>query len=159
MDTASLATCFLFGKLFSVATLFDFGEKRCRKNLPLSGTSVLNCDCEQLADFVELWDDVETFDGFAPIARNYDTELRRCPTCGCHWQIDTGRGNLAIRIIAPESWDTFDDRPVRLTHMVAHHGGHGDATCSWATCERLALNGMAICVHHAYPSLSNEVET
>ena len=34
-DTASLATWFLFGKLFGVAALFDFGEKRCRKNLPL----------------------------------------------------------------------------------------------------------------------------
>ena len=38
-DTASLATCFLFGKLFCVATLFNFGEKQCRKNLPLSGTT------------------------------------------------------------------------------------------------------------------------
>ena len=35
VDTASLATWFLFGKLFSVATLVGFGEKRCRKNLPL----------------------------------------------------------------------------------------------------------------------------
>ena len=35
-DTASLATWFLFGKLFRVATTFGFGEKRCRKNLPLS---------------------------------------------------------------------------------------------------------------------------
>ena len=35
VDTASLATWFLFGKLFCVATCFDFGEKRCRKNLPL----------------------------------------------------------------------------------------------------------------------------
>ena len=34
-DTASLATPILFGKLVCVATLFDFGEKRCRKNLPL----------------------------------------------------------------------------------------------------------------------------
>ena len=34
-DTASLATWFLFGKLFGVATLVGFGEKRCRKNLPL----------------------------------------------------------------------------------------------------------------------------
>ena len=34
-DTASLATCFFFGKLFDVATLVGFGEKRCRKNLPL----------------------------------------------------------------------------------------------------------------------------
>ena len=36
-DTASLATCFLFGKLFRVASTSGFGEKRCRKNLPLSG--------------------------------------------------------------------------------------------------------------------------
>ena len=35
-DTASLATCFLFDKLFVVVTLVGFGEKRCRKNLPLS---------------------------------------------------------------------------------------------------------------------------
>ena len=34
-DTASLATWFLFGKLFGVTTLVGFGEKRCRKNLPL----------------------------------------------------------------------------------------------------------------------------
>ena len=40
-DTASLATCFLFGKLFVVVTLVGFGEKRCRKNLPLSDPSVL----------------------------------------------------------------------------------------------------------------------
>ena len=31
VDTASLATWFLFGKLIGVAGLFDFGEKRCRK--------------------------------------------------------------------------------------------------------------------------------
>ena len=30
-DIAALATWFLFGKLFGVATLVDFGEKRCRK--------------------------------------------------------------------------------------------------------------------------------
>ena len=37
-DTASLATWILFGKLFGVATLVGFGEKRCRKNLPLADT-------------------------------------------------------------------------------------------------------------------------
>ena len=35
-DTASLATWILFGKLIGVVTLFDFGEKPCRKNLPLA---------------------------------------------------------------------------------------------------------------------------
>ena len=34
-DTASLAAWILFGKLIGVATLVGFGEKRCRKNLPL----------------------------------------------------------------------------------------------------------------------------
>ena len=35
-DTASLATRFLFGKLFTITTFIGFVEKRCRKNLPLS---------------------------------------------------------------------------------------------------------------------------
>ena len=38
-DTASLATLFLFGRLFCVAITFGFGEKRCRKNLPLADNS------------------------------------------------------------------------------------------------------------------------
>ena len=38
-DTASLATRVLFGKLNCVATLVGFGEKQCRKNLPLADTS------------------------------------------------------------------------------------------------------------------------
>ena len=41
VDTASLATCFLLGRLFGVATLVGFGEKRCRKNLPLCAASFL----------------------------------------------------------------------------------------------------------------------
>ena len=40
-DTASLATRILFVKLLHVAMLVGFGEKRCRKNLPL---------CELLVD-------------------------------------------------------------------------------------------------------------
>ena len=36
VDTAFFATSILSGKLIGVATLFDFQEKRCRKNLPLS---------------------------------------------------------------------------------------------------------------------------
>ena len=41
-DTASLATWLSFGKLFGVATLVGFGEKRCRKNLPLDDLSSSN---------------------------------------------------------------------------------------------------------------------
>ena len=35
-----MATWILFGKLFGVATLVGFGEKRCRKNLPLSASNM-----------------------------------------------------------------------------------------------------------------------
>ena len=38
-DTAFLATSLLFGKLIGVAMTFGFGEKRCRKNLPLADAS------------------------------------------------------------------------------------------------------------------------
>ena len=48
VDTAFLAMWFLFGKLFGVAALFDFGEKRCRKNLPLCEPSYFECPCWQL---------------------------------------------------------------------------------------------------------------
>ena len=43
-DTTSLATRFLFGKLFGVAITFAFGEKRCRKNLPLSVAGLSNAN-------------------------------------------------------------------------------------------------------------------
>ena len=42
-DTAFFATRFLFGKLFCVAITFGFGEKRCRKNLPLSAPRLTFC--------------------------------------------------------------------------------------------------------------------
>ena len=41
-DTASLATRILFVKLLHVAMLVGFGEKRCRKNLPLADTTEPN---------------------------------------------------------------------------------------------------------------------
>ena len=47
-DTASLATWFPFGKLFGVATLVGFGEKRCRKNLPLCGRDRMRTHFSQL---------------------------------------------------------------------------------------------------------------
>ena len=45
VDTASLATWILFGKLLDVATLVGFGEKRCRKNLPLYALTVPEIVC------------------------------------------------------------------------------------------------------------------
>ena len=50
-----MATWFLFGKLFGVATLVGFGEKRCRKHLPLSAPSML----ETFDNSRVLWRDTE----------------------------------------------------------------------------------------------------
>ena len=68
-DTACLATWFLFVKLLCVATLFGFGEKRCRKNLPLCDLRVYNNHMntpdlsglpvtEKLRIVTQLWDDI-----------------------------------------------------------------------------------------------------
>ena len=64
-----MATRFLFGKLFCVATLVGFGEKRYRKNLPLGDLRVYNNHMntpdlsglpvtEKLRIVTQLWDDI-----------------------------------------------------------------------------------------------------
>ena len=119
----------------------------------------MNCPCSQLGDVVAVWDDDESFDVFSVIENRIGAELRLCPECGTRWQIDNDRSNLAIRVPAAFEWSAFDDRPFRLAHMIQHHGGLSDSICNWAGCSHNCLNGKAICVHHAYPSLSTELET
>ena len=64
-DTASLATRSHSGKLFGVATLVGFGEKRCRKNLPLGVPGFLAFRIEQ--------DDSDGRESFGPYTyRIYD---------------------------------------------------------------------------------------
>ena len=121
--------------------------------------SLLNCRCSQLGDFVAVCVDDATFDAFTLVDDRIGAELRLCPDCGTRWQIDNDRSNLAIRVPATIEWPAFDDRPFRLAHMIKHHSGLSDSICIWAGCSHKCLNGKAICVHHAYPSLSNEVET
>ena len=69
VDTASLAAWILFGKLIGVATFVGFGEKRCRKNLPLCDLRVYNTDMntpdlsglpvtEKLRIVTQLWNDI-----------------------------------------------------------------------------------------------------
>ncbi len=114
------------------------------------------CECKSLPDVTEIaWDDSPTFDdGFTMVGNRQDVELRRCEECGEYWQIDVGRGGLAIRVNEPESWSEFDDRPARMQNMIDFHGGLTEGTCAWAGCDRQPLRGMALCPHHAYPMLS-----
>jgi hypothetical protein len=116
------------------------------------------CHCKQYGEYVEIWfDSAPSFElAFTTIARGTDVELRRCDECGAYWQIDVGRGGLAIRIHDPANWREFDDRPVRLQHMIAYHGGYGEGRCGWTGCDRQPLKGMKLCPHHAYPMLSAE---
>jgi len=55
---------------------------------------------------VEIWDDdaPSIDDGFQTLDSRADVELRRCEKCGTHWQVDVGRGDLAIRVAYPAAW-------------------------------------------------------
>ena len=116
------------------------------------------CQCQDFGDYVEIaGDDSPSFDkGFVTLDKRIDVELRRCEVCGTHWQIDVGRGGLAIRVAHPDSWSDFDDRPVRLQHMVDFHGGVDEGVCQWSGCEGQPLKGKLLCPQHAYPTLSSE---
>ena len=62
------------------------------------------CQCKQFGNYVEIWyDGAPSFDaGFTTIAHRADVELRRCEACGTYWQVDVGRGGLAIHIDDPD---------------------------------------------------------
>ena len=96
-DTASLATWFLFGKLFGVAALFDFGEKRCRKNLPLS-------DLRSMKDIVSFTvDDVEltTNTGFIGFADSVNER---------YFWLQPGETSTGLSPIKSEIWLERDDQ-------------------------------------------------
>lgn len=118
------------------------------------------CQCHEFGDYVEtVWDDSPSFDaGFVTVGTRADTELRRCEDCGQHWQLDVGRGGLAIRVTDAGSWADFDDRPTRLQHLVDSHGGVVEGVCQWSGCDRQPLKGNVLCPHHAYPMLSNDMD-
>ena len=82
-DTASLATWILFGKLFGVATLVGFGEKRCRKNLPLA----------------------------API-RAVTSKNHQCPECHGHDVIALVYKNRKLRTMFSDDWNATVGRRI-----------------------------------------------
>ena len=113
------------------------------------------CKCSEYSDVHELWDDAyDEFTGALDmIAEIGDRGLFRCSQCSTHWQVDTGRGKLAIRIADPDSWSEFDDNPIRMKQMIDYHGGLGDQTCQWRGCSNKVLKDMALCPDHVYPML------
>ena len=82
-DTASLATWFLFDKLFGLTTLVGFGEKRCRKNLPLA----------------------------API-RAVTSKNHQCPECHGHDVIALVYKNRKLRTMFSDDWNATVGRRI-----------------------------------------------
>ena len=83
VDTASLATWFLFDKLFGLTTLVGFGEKRCRKNLPLA----------------------------API-RAVTSKNHQCPECHGHDVIALVYKNRKLRTMFSDDWNATVGRRI-----------------------------------------------
>ena len=118
------------------------------------------CNCGRLEDIVSCGDnEVEEF--IRPKQLRFLKEKPRlrlyvCPECDTYWQVDhNDRGPLAIKVVEPFTWESFDDRPLRLKFMEQFHGGSSDNPCLWKGCGCKALVGMALCAQHAYSELAH----
>jgi len=118
----------------------------------------MNCKCNKLHRVEAHGHEVETFTaGFELIKKRLCLRLYRCDVCDTYWQIDYGdRSDLAIKVVEPELWDTFNDNPYRMEYFIRYHDGHGDKQCSYSGCEKPVLKNMAICENHAYPEFIEE---
>lgn len=142
-------------KAFKNARITRWGA---RKRAPLNfalGQKML-CNCANLPSCVSYGGSEEEFcSGFKLVSEREWLRLYQCCGCNKYWQLDVdGRSDFAIKVSQPEMWGSFDDRPYRREFFIKFHGGEGTGKCSWARCNRSALQNMAICVDHAYPEFS-----
>ncbi len=116
----------------------------------------MRCECEQLPQIFNyerypnsLKDrlvKIDTKDG------NW-LELYKCRACGQHWQLDVWdkyQTNCALKIDAPETWQSFDDTPLRIQLLIESRGGFSEEKCRMADCRNKALKSLAFCQFHAY---------
>jgi hypothetical protein len=76
-----------------------------------------------------------------------------------YWQLDVDdRADFAIKVPQSENWSSFNDLPYRREFFIQFHGGVSTKKCTWARCNQLALQNMAICVNHAYPEFSSTAD-
>lgn len=116
----------------------------------------IHCECEQLPRIFNY----ERFssnlkDRLADVdARTEDwLKLCVCRVCGQNWQLDVWdkhQINCALKIDAPECWQTFDDKPFRLQLLVDSRGGFSEKICVMAGCRNRALKSLAYCPEHAF---------
>ena len=80
-------------------------------------------------------------------------KLSKCRACGQYWQTDVWdkyQTNCALKIDAPESWQSLDDKPFRLQLLVETRGGLSEENCVMAGCGNKALKSLAYCPEHAF---------
>lgn len=81
-------------------------------------------------------------------------ELMRCRDCGQLWKVESGaeydhRTNHAFKLVEPDNWLLFDEKPARAALLVHTHGGNSSDKCLQAGCTSRALRNMVFCVRHA----------
>jgi hypothetical protein len=117
------------------------------------------CNCAELEEIVSCGDnEQEEFIrpmGLRLLKERPEARLYACPECNTYWHVDhMQRGPQAIKVKEPFTWENFDDLPYRRKSTERFHGGCSEEQCQWAGCTHQALKGLALCVYHAYPQLS-----
>lgn len=111
------------------------------------------CNCADLPWVFGLFDVDLAFGHLELVAEKNDAmqTLYRCRVCSRSWQLDDQDAEirLAIRIIHPDVWNTFDDKSTRMTFLVNTRGGLSEEKCTWPACKSYSLSGMLYCAFHA----------
>ncbi len=116
----------------------------------------MKCECSIHDDYVALTQGVGAFVAqFETVSTDSQkwAKLYRCLNCNQHWQIDGGaeidrRTPLAIKIPDHDSWQTFNDRPIRRQYFIDSRGGLTDEICHWEHCSNKCVNGIVFCPEH-----------
>lgn len=64
---------------------------------------------------------------------------------------ELSRQPLLVKIGADFDSSNFDEIEYRRKIYIEANGGTTEEICAWKECEKFAINGMRICVEHAYP--------
>ena|SRR3990172_9390963 len=114
----------------------------------------MSCDCAELG--VSVRSDTTSLPSGHMVCVAIDRPARRklyaCKCCNQFWIVDEWAHNqigLAIKTSSRREWKKFNDRPIRLSHLVRENGGLSDEICTWAYCEYRAIKGHSYCSHHA----------
>ena len=111
------------------------------------------CNCADLPWVFGLFDVESAFGHLELVAEKNDgmQTLYRCKVCSRSWQLDDQDTEirLAMRILHPDEWITYDDKSIRMAFLVNTRGGQSEENCTWSDCKLKSLSGMLYCAFHA----------